>query len=191
MKQLKIIFTLVLVCTISLAFGQTRREECNCVRLTLDPDETYILNAWAMEETSSQVISYGGPAIVVKFYDDQLALISTQQFTTSGPIIEGWQKIAGKLDVPVDYAVVEFELQSNSFGNDSYFDDIRIHPLNSNFKSFTYDPVTFRLMAEMDENNYATFYEYDKEGGLVRIKKETEDGVYTIQETRSKTSIKQ
>jgi hypothetical protein len=40
-------------------------------------------------------------------------------------------------------------------------------------------------MAELDENNYATFYEYDLEGGLVRVKKETEKGVYTIQETRS------
>ena len=40
-------------------------------------------------------------------------------------------------------------------------------------------------MAELDENNYSTFYEYDNEGGLIRVKKETEKGVYTIQETRS------
>ncbi|MGK4569023.1 hypothetical protein [Flavobacterium sp. 3HN19-14] len=40
-------------------------------------------------------------------------------------------------------------------------------------------------MAELDENNYATFYEYDKEGGLVRVKKETERGVQTIKESRS------
>jgi len=70
----------------------------------------------------------------------------------------------------------------------AYFDDIRIHPFNGNMKSFVYDPITQRLMAELDENNYATFYEYDKEGGLVRVKKETEKGVYTIQETRSKSS---
>ena len=29
-----------------------------------------------------------------------------------------------------------------------------------------------------------TFYEYDEEGNLLRIKKETERGVYTIQDAR-------
>jgi hypothetical protein len=52
-------------------------------------------------------------------------------------------------------------------------------------KSFVYDPNTFRLMAELDANNYATFYEYDEEGGLVRVKKETERGVMTIKESRN------
>ncbi|MBX2828553.1 MAG: hypothetical protein KTR22_10325 [Flavobacteriaceae bacterium] len=191
MKNFKITFTIALLFSIGIVMGQSRRESCNCVRLVLDHQETYILNAWTLEDTPSQVITYSSPAIKIKFLDGQLDELSSQTFTPSGPIIDGWQKIAGKLDVPENYAIIEFELQSNGFANDVYFDDIRIHPKNSNFKSFTYDPVTFRLMAEMDENNYATFYEYDKEGGLVRVKKETEDGVYTIQETRSKTSIKQ
>jgi hypothetical protein len=39
-------------------------------------------------------------------------------------------------------------------------------------------------MAELDERNYATFYEYDEEGKLIRVKKETEKGVMTIQENR-------
>jgi hypothetical protein len=40
-------------------------------------------------------------------------------------------------------------------------------------------------MAELDENNYATFYEYDDDGTLVRVKKETSRGIKTINETRS------
>ena len=40
-------------------------------------------------------------------------------------------------------------------------------------------------MAELDENNYATFYEYDDDGTLIRVKKETERGIKTIKETRS------
>ena len=74
---------------------------------------------------------------------------------------------------------------NNSSSNECYFDDIRFYPYNGNMKSFVYDEDTQRLMAELDENNYATFYEYDLEGGLVRVKKETERGVFTIQETRS------
>jgi hypothetical protein len=42
-------------------------------------------------------------------------------------------------------------------------------------------------MAELDENNYSTFYEYDDEGNLMRLKKETERGIMTIKETRQHT----
>lgn len=67
----------------------------------------------------------------------------------------------------------------------SFFDDVRIYPYDANMKSFVYDYDTQRLVSELDENNFATFYEYDQEGGLIRVKKETERGIYTIQETRS------
>ena len=52
-------------------------------------------------------------------------------------------------------------------------------------KSFVYNPANIRLMAELDENNYASFYEYDDDGTLIRVKKETIKGIKTIQETRS------
>jgi len=68
----------------------------------------------------------------------------------------------------------------------SYFDDIRIHPYDGNMKSFAYDYRTSRLMAVLDENNYATFFEYDDEGQLLRNKKETEKGIVTLKETRSR-----
>ena len=38
--------------------------------------------------------------------------------------------------------------------------------------------------AALDENNHASFYEYDDELNLVRVKKETERGIVTIQENR-------
>ena len=66
-----------------------------------------------------------------------------------------------------------------------YFDDIRFHPVNSSLQSYVYDSETGRLNAVNDENNYATFYEYDEEGSLVRVKKETERGIVTIQESRN------
>jgi hypothetical protein len=66
-----------------------------------------------------------------------------------------------------------------------YWDDVRLHPFNANMKSFVYHPVTLRLMADMDENNYCSFYEYDDDGTLIRVKKETERGIKTITETRS------
>jgi hypothetical protein len=40
-------------------------------------------------------------------------------------------------------------------------------------------------MAELDENNFATFYDYDNEGIPIRVRKETERGIMTLKETRS------
>lgn len=68
--------------------------------------------------------------------------------------------------------------------NRIFIDDIRIMPEYSNMKSFVYDNFNYRLMAVLDENHFATFYEYDDEGNLMRTKKETERGIMTIQETR-------
>ena len=66
-----------------------------------------------------------------------------------------------------------------------YVDDIRIHPFNANIKSYVYDPVNLRLTSELDANNFASFYEYDDEGTLIRTKAETKEGIKTITETRS------
>jgi hypothetical protein len=101
-----------------------------------------------------------------------------------GPVIDGWQKIEGAFTVPANAGSCLIKMINKGQGN-VYFDDIRIHPFNANMKSYVYDPVSLRLISEMDENNFATFFEYDEEGTLVRKKVETERGIKTIQETRS------
>ncbi len=65
-----------------------------------------------------------------------------------------------------------------------YYDDIRISPAKASMKAFVYNPANLRLAATLDENNFATFYEYNAEGQLIRKKKETERGILTIQESR-------
>ncbi len=102
----------------------------------------------------------------------------------AGPIIEGWQRVEGEFFVRGDATSMTMKL-INSGGGDSYWDDIRIHPFNANMKSYVYDPVNLRLKAELDANNYASFYEYDEEGTLIRTKVETKEGVKTISESRS------
>ena len=52
-------------------------------------------------------------------------------------------------------------------------------------KSYVYDPRSLRLMAVLDEQNFATLYEYDGEGQLTRTKKETEKGIVTLQEIQT------
>jgi len=159
-----------------------QRDQTLCKSFKPIPGEKYVVSGW-LKEDRGQVISYskGGIKIVFNSGGDKI-------FRTSGDIIDGWQRVIGVFQVPNDATTIGIGFLSAEQGVDTYYDDIRIYPFNGNIKSFVYDKDTQRLMAELDENNYATFYEYDQEGGLVRVKKETEKGVYTIQETRSGTS---
>ncbi len=158
-----------------------------------DPEgKLFIIYGWVKEKHTSQQVSYSNSAIKVMFYDASNVVIppsvpDQDTFYPKGEIIEGWQRIAGVFRVPREYTKIEIELKAGLTDNsiDSYFDDIRVVPFNGNIKSFVYDEQNQRLMAELDENNFATFYEYGLEGELLRVKKETERGIYTIQETRS------
>jgi len=101
-------------------------------------------------------------------------------------IIEGWQKFEYRFIIPAGLTGdIIFRFDPGS--SEALFDDIRVHPFDANMKTFVYDRTNFRYKAELDENNFATFYDYDQEGKLVRIKKETERGIMTIQETRATT----
>jgi hypothetical protein len=65
------------------------------------------------------------------------------------------------------------------------YDDFKIVPVDGNSKGFVYHPITRKLMASLDENNFATFYEYDAGGNLIRTKKETDQGIITLNEARA------
>ncbi|WP_346882329.1 PKD domain-containing protein [uncultured Algibacter sp.] len=145
------------------------------------------------ELENQQPIDYLNGKIQLEYSREDGSIIDSQTltFSTQGDIIDGWQRVIGEFTVP-DYkddgtgaALLNIKLLNVSNDVNVYFDDIRVHPFDSNMKTFVYHPITQRLMSELDENNYATFYEYDAEGGLVRVKKETAKGIYTIQETRS------
>jgi hypothetical protein len=106
------------------------------------------------------------------------------QYSKTGARIEGWQRYEMEVTVPSNATTMTVKLKS-ILSKNVFFDDFRVHPYNSNIKSMVYDPVSLRLMAELDENNYATYYEYDNDGTLIRVKKETEKGIKTIKESRS------
>lgn len=158
----------------------------------------YIVSAWVKEgENQTQQITYSKSFIRIDIEGINPSFTTVELYPTN-TIIDGWQRIAGLIEIPQftfsnnDIPTITVALIcSDSSEFDCYFDDVRFYPYNGNMKSFVYDQQTQKLMAELDENNYATFYEYDKEGGLIRVKKETEKGVFTINETRSSTSKKQ
>lgn len=155
----------------------------------------YIVSGWVKENVDQQLITYSQSNLTISIANGSAALFYSETFKPSGSIIDGWQRIVGIIEIPAiipeNNPKLEIALNCTSTAADCYFDDIRFFPYNGNLKSFVYNEDTQKLMAELDENNYATFYEYDLEGGLVRVKKETEKGVYTIQETRSNSPKKE
>ena len=98
------------------------------------------------------------------------------------PMIEGWQLLELEFNITSQSNSYTLQLKNTSTTDTLYFDDLRLQPFESNLVAYVYDPVTLRLVAELDANNFATFYQYDEEGRLTQIKKETERGIYTIEE---------
>lgn len=142
----------------------------------------YILSAWIKEDngpSTQSVTTYTNSEIIVNAGLGQIV------FLPKGQIIDGWQRVEG---VFTSNTVGEIQIELKSLAGTSYFDDIRIFPYDGSMMSYVYDPITLRLMAELDERNYAKLYEYDEEGKLIRIKKETEKGIMTIQENRDNNS---
>lgn len=141
----------------------------------------FVVSAWVKEETAS-----GNGAINYTYTQLKVTSGSTVvTLTPSGQIIDGWQRIEGTI---VTNSVGNLKMECIVLAGTAYFDDIRVFPVDGAMTTYVYDPATLRLTAELDERNYAKIYEYDEEGKLVRVKKETEKGIMTIQENRENSS---
>jgi hypothetical protein len=145
------------------------------------PGQKMQFSGWVRQDcgTPCYITNYTNPVVALRFPG-----VDTITLHPKGPVIEGWQRVDTAFTVPAGATRANLVLGSDSALN-VYFDDLRIHPFNADMKTYVYDPQTLRLMAELDENNYATFYNYDEEGQLIRVKKETVQGVKTIKETRT------
>lgn len=139
----------------------------------------YIISAWVKQADANPLLTnYTSPSLNISFP----SVAVTYSFSPSGKIIDGWQRIEGIFEVPSGSNDLSLRLAVDQVA--SFFDDVRIFPFDGSMLSYVYDPITLKLVAEMDERNYAKIYEYDEEGKLIRVKKETEKGIMTIQENR-------
>jgi hypothetical protein len=152
-----------------------------------------LLSTWVKESCPSNpcnLANYTNSQVQIRFRNStgliNIPTVSSNVLTATptGAIIEGWQKIEQDFIVPTGATTMELTFVNNAT-TPNYWDDLRLHPFNANMKSYVYNPINLRITAELDENNYATFYEYDEEGQLIRVKKETAQGIKTIKETRS------
>ncbi|MBI3134277.1 MAG: hypothetical protein HYZ14_06325 [Bacteroidetes bacterium] len=146
--------------------------------------QKYVLTLWVKElATGAQVTNYSNADIQVWYNGSQI--MNAVEHRTN--IIDGWQRVEVTFEIPavtVTTQTCSVKLLNNS-SQPMYFDDVRIQPYNSEMVSYVIDPVSLRLWATLDSRNFATFYQYDEEGSLVRIIQETERGRITVQENRA------
>lgn len=148
-------------------------------------DKDMVFSAWVRETCPTSA-----PCNVTTYANNGVSILfnggsgTATNLKPAGPIIDGWQRYEGYFKAPAGSTTMTVRFDNTS-SRAIYFDDIRIHPFNANMKTYVYDPVNLRLAAEMDANNYASFYEYDAEGTLIRTKAETREGIKTITESRS------
>ena len=132
----------------------------------------YIFNAWVKDDEPYRKIAKVG-----MFAGQSSVLLRCKA------VVEGWKLLEGEIYFNGNSGDIELQIYPNSSG--FFIDDIRIFPAEAHMKTYTYDRRNMRLMAELDENAFATLYEYDDEGNLIRVKKETEKGIMTLKESHS------
>ena len=145
-------------------------------------DKRYVMSVWVASTTSLKTNER--PLSMKVSISSELGTIPVN-LRPQGPVIDGWQKLEGEFMTASSGRAMFFTFSNLSPELKGYIDDVRILPFNAKMKAYAYDARSRRLMAELDENHYATFYEYDDEGQLVRIKRETETGVQTVKEARN------
>jgi hypothetical protein len=137
----------------------------------------YAISAWVRDATDPLACHFADPTIE----------INGTPFHASGNIIDGWQRIYGEFTIPANSSTLEITF--SRVNPDTYFDDIRIFPVDGKIVTYVYDRNTQKLTYTSDENNYFSKYNYDGSDNLGSISVETPKGVQTVKESRSSTQI--
>jgi hypothetical protein len=144
-----------------------------------ESEKEYLISLWVKETYRDQ--------FVLELRDQSNASITLNSFASNGTI-DGWRQLNYKFTLSSGQSLgqIKFINKAPIKNNLQYcfIDDIRIAPLQSGMNCYVYDENNYRILATLDNNNYATFYEYDEEGALVRKKVETEKGIMTLTEQR-------
>jgi hypothetical protein len=158
--------------------------------------KSYVLSMWVSRNNTDVSTYKTAQSLVQACMMDALDNQSQQQAfleipsckITYGKVIEGWQKMDIEFKVAAnsgyDNRIFAFHFSPGS--EPLYVDDIRISPKTGGMMTYVYDPNNFWLRASLNVDNYATLFYYDEEGNLTLKKQETEEGIFTLQESRGR-----
>lgn len=153
-------------------------DSCLCIPPFEPLPGKYILRAWVKvsgHSPSSTTYTEGKIDVNVS------GTVNT--FSSSGPIIDGWQRIEGIFEIPDTATTIKVKLYNTDLLKHVYFDDLRIHPFLAGMSTVVYDPQTLLPLATHDGYNFTTYYNYDENLNQVRVRVETIEGIKTIMES--------
>ncbi len=144
-------------------------------------NQEYIISVWVKEAFNGQ--------FELKL-DDIVGQPITLTQENAKVYVNGWVKLDYRFALPAngqlgDLFLVNNHKQGQATPAPCYIDDIMIFPADAVMTAYVYDRDKKRLMAGLSANNFATYYEYDEEGKMVRQKVETDRGIMTVSESRS------
>ncbi|XOV67606.1 MAG: hypothetical protein ACFHU9_00260 [Fluviicola sp.] len=156
-------------------------DTCLCIPIFAPTPGDYVVGAWIkVGDDPDTTTSYttANVEITVNYTGGN----TVQNFTPSGPIIDGWQRVEGNFTIPANGTSVDVRLENNDGSDAAYFDDLRIHPFLAGMTTTVYDPKTLLPLATHDGYNFTTFYNYDENLNQVRVRVETIEGIKTVSE---------
>lgn len=130
--------------------------------------EPYLVSFWYKADAAS--IATGSFNIVSG--SEAYALNDMQDYYNNE--IDGWVRVYFEVTDPTSIQI------HAPAGGEAYIDDIRVQPLVSSMTAYVYDPDDYKVIAVLDERNYATFFKYNDRNDLVNVNRETENGIYTV-----------
>lgn len=158
--------------------GEFVASTCVCIPpFRPDAGKDYVVGGWIYKGSSSgkmHVTVTGGSGTTNIDVD----------ILPTGKEIDGWVRMEGVVSIPNTgtYYTMSISLV-NTGASAVYFDDVRVHPFLAGMTTVVYDPVTLLPLATHDGYNFTTFYNYDENLQLVRVRVETEEGIKTVTET--------
>ena len=127
---------------------------------SVDPNKAYRASVWATR-----------PDALVYTYLD--GTVRNSVSGTAQKQANGWYLIELTIP-PIGPNHQSFRVACYNGGNtDVYLDDFRVQPINAQTTAYVYDSNNGRLTHTLDNQNLYTFYEYDGQGRLIKISRET------------------
>jgi hypothetical protein len=156
------------------------------------PGHTYKCAVWVT--TNSNPNAYINAYLYGKHSNAPFTAISTTVSKTlndaSNVTVGSWKLISVEIQVPDDFTTANAQASPGLFvtlmnpvsgGTVSYFDDFSIHPIDAKVSNYLYDYKTGLVTATLDNENFATFFEYDASGRVLLVSKETLSGIKKIE----------
>jgi hypothetical protein len=97
---------------------------------------------------------------------------NSNNITVGDWVLMSVELTAGYVDLTKPHSMNVFVLNTSTTSN-AYFDDFAVHPVDAPITGNVYDERTGRLIASLDDENYASYFNYDEAGRIISTYKET------------------